>query len=341
MFVSRKSFPLPVVLLAVLMGMASVVFAEEKATSAATPATKKIPEFVLGPPSFENGRAFRELADHPEQWEKVREKMGALLYADHRIQEQFPDDAELTAIFRKYREIGVTLQMNVGAVKPWGKTGKECFDKQKPKWERFLRCGAVIDGIAIDEPYTCCKAHIEKDFDDAVEETAEFIGMVRKDYPDWVIGVIECYPYFSAEELIRWVDVLEDRLKQKGTRGLDFFCVDTNWMHFVHDTGKGNWRGLKQVENHCRAKKLPFSVIYWSAAYPFLESKREVDDAAWYAGVMQMAYDYATVDGRPDQIVVQSWVNGPKKIIPESESYTFTRSALDVAERFVIEEPKK
>jgi len=149
---------------------------------------KTIPAFVLGPPGRNDGQAIRELANQPEQWEKVRRYAGNLLYADHVLHRQNPDDAALTELLGKFREMNLPLQLEVGAVKPWGKTGAEAFEKQKPMWERFLRCGALIDGIVLDEPFVCCMFHIKDQLEGvdpmeyAATETAEFIALVRRDY---------------------------------------------------------------------------------------------------------------------------------------------------------------
>jgi len=105
-------------------------------------------------------------------------------------------------------------------------------------------------------------------------------------------------------------------------------------MHFVHNTGKGSWRDLKRIENHCRAKGIAFSVVYWAADYPAMKRLDLADDVTWYVGVMQMGFNYAAVGGNPDQIVVQSWVDGPDTFLPETQPFTFTRSALDGVERF-------
>ena len=300
---------------------------------------KKIPAFVLGPPGRNDGQAIRELAAHPEQWEQLRKRTGNLLYADHVLHRQNSEDGVLTELLGKFRAMNLPLQLEVGAVKPWGKTGAETFAKQKPIWERFLRCGALIDGIAMDEPLNCCDTHLkmENAMEYAATETAEFIALVRKDYPDWLIGDIEGFPALSADQLIQWIDLLEAKLQAKGVRGLDFFRIDTDWMHFVHDTKKGSWRDMKRVENHCRRKGIPFSVIYWAAHYPAMLKKNFADDVTWYVGVLQMGYAYAAVDGKPDQVVVQSWVDGPNTFLPETKPFTFTNSALDLTERIFPE----
>ena len=303
-----------------------------------------IPTFVLGPPGCNDGQAIRELAHYPEQWEQVRSRVGNLLYADHVLHRQNPDDAGLTELLSKFREMNLPLQLEVGAVKPWGRTGAEAFAKQKPMWERFLRCGAMIDSIALDEPLVCCKFVIKDELNGtdpmeyAVTETAEFIALVRRDYPNWKIGSIEGFPSLSADQLIQWIDSLEAALEAKGIHGLDFFRIDTDWMHFVHDTKKGSWHDMRRIEEHCRRKGISFSVIYWAANYPAMLKRDLADDRTWYVGVLRMGFDYAAVGGMPDQIVVQSWVDGPNTFLPETKPFTFTNSALDLTDRFL---PKK
>ena len=302
---------------------------------------QQIPAFVLGPPGRQDGQAIRELADHPEQWATVCNRAGNLLYAGHALNRQNKDDGALSELLHKFREMNLPLQLEVGAVKPWGKTGTEAFARQKSMWERFLRCGALIDSIALDEPLVCCSFVIKDDLNGvdpleyAATETAEFITLVRKDYPDWQIGSIEGFPSLSADQLIQWINLLETKLKAKGVRGLDFFRIDTDWMHFVQDTKKGSWRDMKRVEDHCRRKGIPFSAIYWAANYSLMSKKDLADDQTWYVGVLQMGYAYAAVGGKPDQVVVQSWVDGPNTILPETTPFTFTNSALNLSERFL------
>ena len=54
---------------------------------------------------------------------------------------------------------------------------------------------------------------------------------------------------------------------------------------------------------------------------------------------MQQGYDYALVDGSPDQIVIQSWIEAPSRSVPETADFTFTRTVLDFTRRFA--QPRK
>ncbi|MDR1963911.1 MAG: alpha/beta hydrolase [Planctomycetaceae bacterium] len=297
----------------------------------------KLPKFILGPPGTDESRAIRELAKYPEQWEHCRQYVEAILCADHVLNRHFKNDQELRELFLTFQKMKIPFQLEVGAVKPWGKTGAEAFQKQQGNWQRFLRLGATVHGIAMDEPLNCCDTHLKMDnaLEYAATETAEFIALVRNKYPDWTIGDIEGFPALTAKQVIEWIDVLETKLNAKNVRGLDFMRLDVDWMHFVHNTGKGSWADLKRVEEHCRKKKIAFSLVYWDAGYNALAKRGYDDDLMWYVGCLQMMYDYIAVGGNPDQVVVQSWDNCPKTFIPDNAPFTFTRGAVDIAERLL------
>ena len=313
------------------------VFAFQSQLLAQVEKPRTIPKFLVGPPSPNwDGSALRNMAEHPEQWEECRKHVDAILYADHVLHRQFQnDDSGLTELLRKFDKMNLPFQLEVGAVKPWGHTGAIAFEKQYRQWERFLKCGMKIEGIAMDEPLNCSVDHLKKDMEYAATETVEFISLVHKNYPDWNVGDIEGFPSLKADDVIKWIDLLQVKLKEKGERGLDFFRLDIDWMHFVHNTGRGTWADVRRIETACRQRGIPFSLVYWAADYPSLLKKNMADDKTWYIGVMQMGYDYVAVGGKPDQYVVQSWVAGPSTILPESEPFSFIRSALDIADRIM------
>jgi hypothetical protein len=160
---------------------------------------------------------------------------------------------------------------------------------------------------------------------------------VRKNYPQALVGDIEPYPFIPLRDQMTWIDALEKRLAEMNVRGLDFFRLDVNWIEFtVYD--RGSWPQVRKLEQYCRRRKLPFSLIYWASGYPGLEKRKLADDSTWHTELMQQGYDYAIVDGRPDQIVLQSWLtDAPTRSLPESDDYTFTRSVRDFCRRFVKE----
>jgi hypothetical protein len=298
---------------------------------------KANPTVWMGPPSYDNGKCFRELFKYPDAWKETRSAIDVLMYADHQLHRQFTDD-ELRAWFSEMRQWRLKFALEVGAVKPWGVTGEKTFEVQRPKWDRFRDLGGEIYAIAMDEPLLCCRMHIHKSDDYALEETADFIARVRQQYPEMLIGDIETYPSIPLEDHFWWLDALEKRLAEMQVRGLDFYRLDVNWAEFVV-FDRGSWPEVKKLEQHCRQRKMPFSLIYWASGYPSLARRRLADDSTWYVSIMQQGYDYALVQGRPDQYVIESWLEAPSRSTPETEPWTFTRSVLDFTCRLVRQNP--
>jgi len=104
---------------------------------------------------------------------------------------------------------------------------------------------------------------------------------VRQHYPDVRVGDIEAYPFASVPDLIAFIDGVEKRLKELNVRGMDFFQIDVDWVHFIMDHPEG-WTEVKQLENACRARKIPFSLLYWAADYGHLKRSNLADDSTWY-----------------------------------------------------------
>ena len=253
-------------------------------------------------------------------------------YADHNLNRQFTDD-QLRAWLPELQQWGIKFALEVGAVKPWGATGEKTFNVQRPIWDRVGRLGGSIYAMAMDEPLCCARKEIHRPDDYAVEETANFIALVRKQYPHVLIGDIEPYPYIPLPDLIQWIEALEKRLAEMGVRGLDFFRLDVDWVCFTV-RNQGSWREVKKLEQYCRNRKLAFSLIYWASGYP--------DHGAARAGrrfdVVRLR-DAAGVRlcgrGRvPDQYVIQSWIDAPSRSVPETDEFTFTRSVRDFSRKF-------
>jgi len=297
----------------------------------ATPAGGAIPMVVMYPPGQDGGRCFRELFERPDEWQQTRRLVNALGYADHVMNRQFTDE-QLRAWLPRLQEWGLKLELEVGAVKEWGPTGEKTFSAESPLWDRFQRLGGSIYSIAMDEPLCCVRNNLKKPDEYAVQETANFIALVRQRYPHMRIGDIEPCPFLSVPELTRWIEALQQRLAEMQVRGLDFFRLDVDWLHYVR--GYGAWPDVKPLEQFCRSKQIPFSLIYWAADYPELQRRGLADDSTWYVSVMRQGYDYANVGGSPDQFVIESWIGAPSRSAPETGDFTFTRSVLDFTKRF-------
>ena len=290
------------------------------------------PTVWIGPPGVENGKSLRAMFEHPDEWKETRSMVDGLLYADHNFK-QFSDD-DLRLWFSRLREWKLRLTLEVGAIKEWGITGEITFTRQRPTWDRIQNLGGKIYAVAMDEPLLCTRKWLKKPDEYAVEETARFIALARERYPDLLIGDIETYPSIPLADHYRWIDNLNRRLRELHVRELDFYRLDVNWINFtVQQTG--SWKEVKQLEQYCRARKLPFSLIYWPADLPALKRLGRAGESTWYISIMRQAQDYVVVGGAPDQYVIESWVGAPSASVPEITAWTFTNSVRDFVERFV------
>jgi len=299
----------------------------------AQPAAVK-PEIWLMPPMDPTTAPVKELFTQPDAWKETRSHVQVLGFADWRLSKDYTDE-ELGQWLPMIKKWGIKFALEVGAVKPWGKTGAAAFTAGRVYWDRFEKLGGKIDVMALDEPLCCCKfefKHTDNKY--AVEETANFIALVRQQYPQMQIGDIEGYPTVSYKELTEWIDALQAKLKEKNVRGIDFFRLDVNWTNLVAANCPGSWPEVKALENFCRSRGIPFSMVYWAADYQNHQAQGLSDDSTWYVGLMRTGYDYALVGGKPDQVVVQSWVGAPTHSTPETDPWTFTRSALDFYKKF-------
>lgn len=326
----------PVALAIVLIAMAAGRLAAEAPGAARGGGTR--PAVWMIPPSFDDGKAFRALFEQPDQWRETRSMIDVLGYSDLNVNKQFSDE-QLRAWFAKLREWKLKFALEVGAIKPWAATGEKCFNVERPMWDRVERLGGSIYAIGMDEPLCCVRKEIGKPDDYAVEETARYVALVRKHFPHALIGDIEPYPFIPLADLTRWIEALQKRLAEMHVAGLDFFRLDVDWLCFTV-RNEGSWREVKKLEQYCRRRKLAFSLIYWAAGYPAMQRRGLADDSTWYVSTMQQGYDYAAVDGAPDEYVIESWIAAPARCLPETADFTFTRSVRDFSRRFARRGPQ-
>jgi len=284
----------------------------------------------------------REMFTHPDEWSEARKKADVLGYADWVMNQQFTD-SELRAWLPMVHKWGLKFGLEVGAIKPWGQTAMAAFKQGSRYWDRFQSLGGKIDAITMDEPLCYCRFENKK-FSDAyaLEQTAQYIALVRHKYPDMTIEETEPYPSIPVADHITWIDALQARLKQLNVRGMDSYRLDVNWANFVTEgmrgNGKapGNWVGVTQIEKACRARKIPFDLIYWGSVQPALEHKGQVADWPWYVEIMSEGEAYKLVGGKPDIYCIESWTHRPLAV-PESDQWSFSRSVIDFCDRFVKE----
>jgi len=196
-------------------------------TAASQAQSPKLPRMVISPP----GDGIRELFLHPDDWRDARAMTGALLYADHNLS-HFSDD-ELRVWFATMRGWGIRLELEVGAVKPWGHTAEATFKAEQPLWDRVFRLGGDLGSVALDEPLDATRSALHQPDEYGVEQTARFVELARQRYPGIRIGDIEPYPSIPLADQVAWVRKLGQRLREHGGAPLDFYRLDVDWVAFT------------------------------------------------------------------------------------------------------------
>ena len=90
-----------------------------------------------------HGEFVDELLEHPESWKRTQLVISGIGFADHVLNKNLTDQ-QLKALFVFLKKEHIKLDLEVGAIKPWGVTGEDTFRKRKKMWDRFIADGAEI-----------------------------------------------------------------------------------------------------------------------------------------------------------------------------------------------------
>ena len=276
-----------------------------------------------------HGAQLDELLDNPKTWVKLRHyDVGIVIGANQKN----VSDKELRRRVSEANALHLPIESYAGVIKTWSASGAQSFALASASWDRIIRDGGTINSVAMDDPLAGALKHKPPlSSEDAIEQIAIFVQLAHQHYPDIKIGLVNPYPKFSADESIGQIDALQANLHAKGVRGLDFYRVDPNWWPFVKGKKTGSWEGIKQIQLHCHAIHLPFSLTYWASNYPARVHKTgQLSDQFWRDGLQQELQGYAATGMLPDQIAIQSWVGAPSHGTPEDDPMSFTGSALEV-----------
>lgn len=292
------------------------------------------PEFWMMPsPWPDNGGPLRELINKDAGWSQTRKAIDGIGYWPILLNVHF-SDIEISQLFAKIKKYNLKFAFEVQVLKQEYPTADISFKMLEDQMKRFEPLGAKVDKYVFDEPFYATKYVLNKPDSFAIEETAKYIYKLRQKYPDVTIGEVEPYPVMKLSELENYVIKLNEACGKFGVKGLDLFRLDVDWLNMNNVYG-GSWVEVKKLEDFCRSNKIKFSLIYWAANYPKLDELKLADDMTWYLGVMNQGNTYATVGGKPDEYVLESWIQVPKHSLPEKDKTSFTGSVLDFYNRFL------
>lgn len=269
------------------------------------------------------GYPFRDFFLYPDDWDVTRSVIDYFGYTSWILNDRFTDN-ELSSYFTQMNSWGLNFDLGVIAIKDISgvTTGEQCYNVESTRWERFADLGADISSLTIDEPYTATvRGNLQSSsmpplsaLGYAVRETADWLELTRADsiMGGSLIALIEAYPYLSKNQIIEFVDSLENECTLRDIEGIDALVIDYNWCGYP---SQSYWYGLLDIQEHCDSIGLPFSLIFW----PARSYTRYHDDMDFYDDIMYQAdLFFNEYSGSLDIVDVTAWDYIPRQMVPES-----------------------
>jgi hypothetical protein len=189
--------------------------------------------------------------------------------------------------------------------------------------------GGSVSYHAMDEPFVSGRS--KKCGGPALEPTADrlrtYITAIHAAHPLVRIGLIEAYPFSSADDIEKMLDLLS-------ARGVlpAFLRMDVDW-HALHD---GDFqRDMRRLQATSRSRGLPFGIII--TGYDGNADSLFAVDAYGITNLMLATFpDWSSM---PDQIILDSWVQSSTGLnitpsnLPEDRAYTGTNLLLNLYRR--------
>jgi hypothetical protein len=267
-------------------------------------------------PGSSTPAALRDACFNISLWPSVKSHTDYLGGADWAIERM--SDGDQQACFGNMTAVGMSLQVEVPALKSWCTTAQACFDSSVPKLSRMIANGAHIGAFFIDEPLSAVVHHDvpNQTHAYALAQTRQYIGLLRQNYPGAVIIEIESSPStVTISELNTWID----ELSQPGSGRPDYFEIDDD----VNPNISQNLMDTVGVMNHTRAVGLGFGLLY---AYT---PPGDQTDQAFLQGMQYECGRFQSVGLNADIYQVHAFNGTPHTTVPETQLYSFMSTVLN------------
>lgn len=232
--------------------------------------------------------------------------------------------------FRMLVRWGKKLSIGVGSVKEFYCTDdasgmNEAIGNTLAAVAAVVSAGGIVNYLSMDEPWVSGRS--KRCGGPALEPTADrvalYMSSVNRVYPNIRIGLIEAYPFSSA-------DAIESMLTLLQARGVKpaFLHMDVDWHSLTPDQFT---RDMRRLQSACRARSMPFGIIitgYNGDADPLYA----VDVASMSHLIAQT---FVRWDDMPEHLMFDSWVESATGLritpsnLPETRLFTHTRLMLD------------
>ena len=309
-------------------------------TSVDAPAQRETPRFWFcpGPGTLD----FVRLFNAPQEWSRARRIVSVFkFYQQHTLMP--PDrivgpntyDAFASAgVFRQVKQWNIETAIEVASVKehyctPDARGMNEAIAATIASVRAVEAAGGSVSYLAMDEPFVSGRSRVcdGPALEPTADRVATYVNGVRGTLPGVKIGLIEAYPFSSA-------DALESIITLLKARGVTpaFLHMDVDW----HLSGAEAFRrDLKRLQDFCAAQGITYGLII-TGYNGDADSLYAVD----VGGITELAVEtFGTWSQLPQHLIVQSWVESRTGLritptnLPESEPFTHTQMLWEVFRR--------
>jgi hypothetical protein len=271
---------------------------------------------------FDGSVDFMSLFERSAPWSTAASQVSVFkLYGGWVANEASLPDLRRIVVDLKRRGIALAVE-DAGLVAPSGcGQGVEGFagaGEAARVAERIRAAGGRLDYVALDSPFRegtlytgagACGFSAEED----ARQVARWAAAVRAIFPKAVVGDIEALPRgVDPAAVVAWMDAYRSVTGER----LPFFHLDVNYLRL-------DWpEAARTLEAAAKARGVPFGIIYTGEGS---QLDGGGSDADWAAAAEQRFTSYeARYGGRPDDAVLQSWVDHPDHVLPETQPSTFS-----------------
>ena len=306
--------------------------------SAAQPRAADRIWFSPGPGTLD----FIGLFERPGEWAHTRQLVDVFKFYNQHLQSPAdpivgPNSYDALVridAFRQLRRWGIKTALEIGSVKEFfcepGSGGMDASARNTIASVRAIEAaGGTLDYIAMDEPWVSGRARVcgGPALEPTADMVATYMNAVQRAAPRTAIGLIEAYPFSSADAIVRMLDLLDAR----GTRPA-FLHMDVDW----HSLATGEFtRDMVRLKDVADSRQITFGIIVIG-----YDGEADALYAVDARGIAHLIADaFKTWDDMPQHVIFQSWVVTSTGLfitpsnLPEDRANTHTSLAWELFRR--------
>jgi hypothetical protein len=253
---------------------------------------------------------YLDLFTHPDEWPRARQLIDVFKFYQQHTQAPAPaivgsnsyDALVRAGAFRMLAGWKKKIAIEAGSVKPFYCTPdasgmQESIANSLASIRAIQSAGGSVDYIAQDEPFVSGRERVcgGPALEPTADRVATYVAGVKAAFPKVAIGLIEAYPFSSADQIEAQVSLLQARGATPA-----FLHMDVDW----HLSGADAFvRDMARLQAYAAAQHIPFGIIV--TGYNGNADPLYAVDA--YGITELIARTFQTWSRMPDQLIVQSW----------------------------------